>query len=367
MIKEMQEFTPDWISPPSDTITDILEERDWTQVEFAKRMGMSKKHTNLMLNAKAPITYDTALKLESVIGSTAKFWLNREAQYRESLARKEELKKLNDWNDWVHKFPVRDLMNKGFLQNKRIDSKNKPYIVKELLRLFKVASPKEWESRYGNMQVAFRRTKEEQSDIGAITSWIRLGEISAEQRDGPKYDRNKFVRSLDAIRKLTKLSPKEFEPELQKLCCDSGVVLVFIPSIKNAHVSGVARWLNPHKPLIQLSSYGKYNDRFWFTFFHEAAHILLHNKNNVFLDEFDHSRLYSQEEIEADKWASDHLIPEKYTPEFLALTNRVAVLAFAKKLDIHPGIVVGRLQHEGIIDYSRMVDLKEKFDSSPYF
>lgn len=362
MIEKMQKFTPDWLSPPGDTIADILEERDWTQVEFAERMGLSKKQTNLILRGKAPITYETALKLESVLGSTAKFWLNREAQYRESLARKEELERLNKWSEWVNDFPVKELMNYEILQKRRVDSKNKPLIVKELLQFFKIASPNEWEVKYGKMQVAYRRTKEEQSDIGAISSWIRIGEIIAEEKDIPKFDRNKFEQSLKIIKKLTVLNSKEFEPKLRELCYNSGVVLVLVPSIPKAHVSGIARWLNPHKPLIQLSLYGKYNDRFWFTFFHEAAHILLHDKNNVFLDDFDGSRLQSKEEFEADKWASDYLIPESYKSELISLTNRDAIIKFASYLEIHPGIVVGRLQHEGIIKYSWMNHLKVKFD-----
>jgi len=362
MTEKMQKFTPNWISPPGDTIADILEERDWTQVEFAERIGLSQKHTNHLLNGKAPITYETALKLESVLGSTAKFWLNREFQYRESLARKEELENLEKHSTWVGKLPLKYLMSIDILVKKRIDKKNKPLITKEVLQFFKVASPEEWKSKYGNMNFAFRRTKKDQSDIGAISSWIRLGEIEAERNETPKYARSKFLKSLEAIRELTELRPEEFKPELLKLCSDSGVVLVIVPAIPKAHVSGVARWINPHKPLIQLSLYGKSNDRFWFTFFHEAAHILLHDKKNVFLDEFDNYKGESKEEIEADKWASNYLIPEEYLLEFSSLTSKGAVLTFAKKINLHPGIVVGRLQHEEIIPYSWFNALKDKFE-----
>lgn len=83
--EETQKFTPNWVSPPSDTIKDLLKERDWTLVEFAERMELSKKQANLLLNETTHITYETALKLESVLGSTVKFWLNREAQYRKKL------------------------------------------------------------------------------------------------------------------------------------------------------------------------------------------------------------------------------------------------------------------------------------------
>ena len=356
-----KKFSPDWISPPGETIADILEEREWTQTDFAARMGQSTKHISLLLNGKAAITEETALKLESVLGSTASFWLNREAQYRESLARLDEMKKLTSWIPWMERFPIKDLMDYEFISTRRCDKAQKPFIVKELLQFFGVASPEGWESRYVGMQVAFRRTREEQSDIASISSWIRRGEMIAERMDGPGYDRVKFEKALKTIRTFTKLPASKFEPQLRKLCFDSGVVLVLIPAIPGAHVSGMARWLNPHKPLIQMSLYGKTNDRFWFTFFHEAAHILMHDKKEVFLDEFDGARLESTEENQADTWARDFLIPPEHEANLLSLRDKSSVRTFADKIGIHPGIVVGRLQHEKIIQHSWMYDLKVKF------
>jgi HTH-type transcriptional regulator / antitoxin HigA len=361
MIKMAEKFSPDWISHPGETIADILEEREWTQTDFAERMGQSPKHISLLLNGKAAITEETALKLESVLGSTASFWLNRESQYRESLARQDELKKLISWIPWMENFPIKELMENGLISHRRNDKNQKPLIVKELLQFFGVASPESWKSRYVGMEVAFRRTRKEQSDIYAISSWIRKGEIIAESRDGPSFDRTKFEKSLKTIRALTNLPANKFESQLRTLCIDSGVALVLIPAIPKAHVSGIARWLNPHKPLIQLSLYGKTNDRFWFTFFHEAAHILMHDKKEVFLDEFDGNRLESSEEQQADKYARDILIPPEYSPNLSSLKDKSSVRSFADKIGIHTGIVVGRLQHEEIIPHSWMNDFKVHF------
>jgi HTH-type transcriptional regulator/antitoxin HigA len=120
--------------------------------------------------------------------------------------------------------------------------------------------------------------------------------------------------------------------------------------------------LNPHKALIQLSLYGKQNDRLWFTFFHEAAHILLHDKKDIFLDECnDGEKLKSEQEEEADAWARDFLIPPEYSDGLKPLKSKDAVQAFAQQLGIHPGIVVGRLQHDGIIKPSWMNGLKVNF------
>ncbi|BAY91435.1 MULTISPECIES: HigA family addiction module antitoxin [unclassified Tolypothrix] len=360
MIKTTRPFTPDWVSPPGDTIADFLEERDWTQVQLAERLGYTTKHISQLINGKAPINEETAMKLERVLGSTAAFWLNREAQYRAALARIEEENRLKGWTSWLDQLPVKELMNQGVIPKCNLIAKNKPSLVKKLLHFFGVASPDEWRSYYAGMEIFFRRTRDEQSDVAAISAWLRLGEIEAEKLDCPKYSKPKFEKVVREIRSLTVLPPDEFEPQMQQLCREAGVVLVLVPAIKRAHVSGVARWLNPHKALIQLSLYGKTNDRFWFNFFHEAAHILLHDKENIFLDEWDGGEsLASEPEREANQWSREILIPPQYDRELAQLKSKADVVDFAERIGIHPAIVVGRLQHDCIIPISWMNGLKE--------
>jgi HTH-type transcriptional regulator / antitoxin HigA len=362
MIETTRKFTTDWVSPPGDTISDLLEERDWTQAQLAERLGYTTKHISLLINGKAPINEETALKLERVLGSTAVFWLNREAQYRAYLANLEEENRLQGWTSWLDRLPVKDLMNQGVIPQCRLSAKNKPALVKKLLQFFGVASPEDWQKYYVGMEVSFRRTRQKQSDVGAISTWLRLGEIAAEQLDCPKYNKPKFEKALREIRTLTVLLPEEFAVKMRQLCWEAGVVLVLVPSIQRAHVSGMARWLNPHKALIQLSLYGKTNDRFWFNFFHEAAHILLHDKQDIFLDEWDGEKsLESEQEREADRWAREFLIPPDYERELSELQSKKDVVNFAERINIHPAIIVGRLQHDGRIPIAWMNGLKDSF------
>lgn len=153
---------------------------------------------------------------------------------------------------------------------------------------------------------------------------------------------------------------------MRQLLHDAGVLLVLVPAIPRAHVSGVARWLSPTRPLIQLSLYGKTNDKFWFTFFHEAAHILLHantkeDKKSVFLDDPNTGHADNPQEHEANQWAGDWLIPREQISILSELRSKAAVADFARQIGVHPGIVVGRLQHDGLIDPSWMNDLKISF------
>jgi len=356
-------FAPDWVSPPGDSILDIIEEREWTQAELAQRLGYTTKHVNQLIKGKVPLTEDAAIRLERVVGSTVGFWLAREAKYRERCARLNAAEKFSEWVSWLDQLPVKELMAANSIEKRRIDIKSKPSIVESCLRFFGVASPDEWQVHYGQMQGSFRRSREEQSDIGAISSWLRMGEQKAEKLDGPKYDKARFEAALAEVRKLTTDDPKDFQPRIQNLFHEAGVAFVLVSGIPKAHVSGVARWLNAHRPLIQLSLYGKTNDKFWFTLFHEAAHILLHvkEKKAVYLDDPNKHGADSDEEREANDWSRKFLIPDQFTALLPGLRTKASVYEFAQLIGIHPGIVVGRLQHDGLIDPSWMNDLRVSF------
>lgn len=357
-------FDPDWVSPPGETIADLLEEKDWTEAELAKDLDCTIEDLRELINGKAAITKDTAAKLSRVLGSTEEFWLEREAQYRAALAKIAEAERLESWVDWLDEFPVKELQKAGQISDCRLDSRNKPRVVQELLQLFGVASPDQWRACYGNLAVSFRRSRTRQDNTGAIITWIRLGEIKVENLNCPQFNRAKFEEAVQKIRTLTVLPPEDFLPRLQQLCCQAGVLWVLVEKIPGAGVSGLARWLYHDRPLIQMSLYGKTNDRFWFTFFHEAAHILFHDKEDkdaIFLDYCEQGeQLESEQEREANEQARDWLIPAEYEAELSFIRYNKQVKAFADKLGIHPGIVVGRLQHEEKIAYKDMNGLKHK-------
>ena len=357
-------FAPDWVSPPGDTILDLLEERGWTQLQLADRLGFSLKHVNQLIKGKVPLSEDAAVRLHTVLGGSVGFWLKREAHYRERIALQDAAERNATMVSWLDRFPVKELMAVGVLDKRRLDAKSKPALVGEMLSFFGIASPQQWERQYGEMQLAFRRSRQDQADVGAISAWLRMGERLAERQDGPRYDEARFRAALDDIRALTLQSSGDFLVAMQRLLRGAGVAFVLVPALPRTHVSGVARWLSPSRPLIQLSLYGKTNDKFWFSFFHEAAHLLLHGqqKSTVFLDDPTKSGSNSREEREADAFACDALIPPALARELPNIAGtRAAVRAFAKRAGIHPGIVVGRMQHDGLLDLAWLNDLKVSF------
>lgn len=339
-------FNPDWISPAGDTIADYLEEQDWTQAEFSKRIGYTTKHINNLIKGTATISEDTALKLEKVTDISAEFWLSREAGYREALAREQNIEELKSSTDWLKELPVNEMMKFGWIEKKPTKWEQ----VEECLRYFSVASPEAWQEQYAGFGAAFRSSPKFEKEAGATITWLRQGERVASSIECVDYSKELFIQKLKELRLLTtKSKPKEFVDELVSVCADCGVAVVFEPTPKGCPASGATRWLSPNKALLMLSLRHKTNDHLWFSFFHEAAHILLHAKKVLFLEL---NGLDGEQEAEADKFARDILIPpEKFEELKVMQYSRASITAFAESMGISPAIVIGRLQHQQLISW----------------
>ena len=351
------EYMPDVVTPPGETLQGILKNIGMTKGNLANRMGKTSKFIIDIIKHGATITPSTAMELEKVLGTPASFWLNRERRYRESLARKAERKRLAKDIQWLKSFPLNEMINAGWIKR----CKNKIEQVNELLRFFGVVSSKQWKKLWLSPEAAFRRSKAFASKPEACSTWLRKGELEAQKISCTPFDKKKFRAVLKKIRSLTRTEPEQFEVETVNMCAEAGVAVVFIPQIKGAPIYGATRWLTPEKALIQLSLRGKFEDLLWFTFFHEAGHILLHGKKETFIENADNQ---TEKEAEADRFAANLLIPKAAWQKFLASDNfkRAShIEVFAEKLEISPAIIVGRLQHEGLIPHSHLNNLRGRF------
>jgi HTH-type transcriptional regulator / antitoxin HigA len=218
---------------------------------------------------------------------------------------------------------------------------------------------------YGELVVSFLHSPSFKSSREALIAWLRIGEIWADEQECADYNKAAFLRALGDIAELTRRDPEEFVPRMRELCNGAGVAFVLVPALAKTSVSGAARWLNPRKALIQQSDRHKTNDHFWFTFFHEAAHIVLHSKRTVFVDENGLTRQeVEQAEAEANGWAGDLLVPKDAVRRFAGL-QRISeqyLLDCARDYCIEPGFLVGRLQHERILPWKNLNRLKRKIE-----
>jgi Zn-dependent peptidase ImmA (M78 family) len=211
------------------------------------------------------------------------------------------------------------------------------------------------------LQTAFRKAERSPKDTAVISAWLRKGEIDAQQLRCASFDRQKFHNSLSEIRSFTIEEPKVFVPKLESICSSAGIAVVFVPALPKLGIYGATRRFND-KYIMQLSVYGKSNDQLWFTFFHEACHIIKHSHGELYIEG---SGLENGKESEANAFAQDMLIPPKELSNFLKPAYKptpLQIRRFAAQIGIAPGIVVGRLQHDTIMPMSWGNDLKERYE-----
>lgn len=357
--KSKSSYDPDHAIPPGKSIQDALDALGWSQTELAVRMNMAHKTINEIVHGKAPITYETAKQLERVIGGSASFWNNRERIYRERLAELRDQEQLQKQSDWLKRLPLKSMISRGLIRASATVAEQ----IEDALKFYRVASVDAWDKVWmqSSAVASFRSSPTFTKSPEAVSAWLRSGQLAAEQMEVKSFRKDEFKAALKVIRQLSTQPIGAVWQQMVELCSEAGVALVFVPEFPKTHTSGAALWLNSDTPCILMSGRYKADDHFWFTFFHEAGHLLLHGKREAFVDG---EPSEDEREVEADRFACDFLIPPTSYREISQRSRLTSSLIneFANQIGVSPGIVVGRLQHEGVIDFRHHNELKQRFD-----
>ena len=358
MSRSTYPYQPDYLVTPGDVIQDYLVSLSMTQTDLAKRLGMTVKTINEIINGKSPITYETSIKLERVLGRPSHFWNNLESQYQDKLIRMRETQSLDVSYTWLARVPVAEMASLGWIR--RYTDKQRQ--LNEVLHFYGVSSPVEWQAVWYSTLNAIKQPNDAAMSDEKISAWLRQGEILAQQSHTDVYDHKTFIDILGELRSHTSDTFMQLIPIIQARCETAGVKVVFVPTLKGMGICGATRWIGS-RPVIQLSHQFTSNDQFWFTFLHEAAHIIKHGRKEVFIEQSELRNLSNsdKEEAEADIFAQDLLIsPSKYR-RFVSGWDQHsldAVVQFAHEIDIASGIVIGRLQRDGYLSHKLGNNLK---------
>ena len=362
MSTSIETYNTDYAVPPGWVLEEHIEALGLSQEEFAAHCGFSPGIVSEIVAGKGPIDTETANVLGRETGLDEIVWLNMEATYRDKLA---ELGKNSELAEWAKKFPVKELVKRGDVSELSLQADS----VARMLSFFDVWSVDTFDEKYGEDSVAYRHSPRFKSTRLALATWLRLGEVEAERMECPDYDREAFLGSLQEIRTLTASEEQRVFQQTKDLCLQAGVVLLFIRPFPKVALSGASRWLPPHNPVIQLSARHKTDDHLWYSLFHEAAHILLHDNQLLFIDGIrgksaDEETKESKAESEADEWAQDFLVPRSEWNTFAGtfLGSAGEVRHFATEQGIAPSIIVGRLQREEHLPWNRLNGLKRKLE-----
>ncbi|EDM33951.1 putative plasmid maintenance system antidote protein, XRE family [Pedobacter sp. BAL39] len=357
----VNEFYSEIAFHPGETLTEKLEELRMGPKEFAIRTGKPEKTIIAIAKGESSITPEMAVLFESVLKIPARFWIKRQYNFDEYKAREKRAAVINEAKDWAKSFPVADMVkNKWISPSSKTEEK-----VEALFHFFGVSSAAAWEDYFFNQQlkVAFRISLAHTKEPHAISAWIRQGEIQASQITCGPYTESKFKSSLKDIKSIAAKQSDDFFKQLQDICLSCGVKVVYTATIKKAPLSGATRWIDDN-PVIQLSGHHKQNDRFWFTFFHEAGHILLHGKKDIFLEDIEYSAADKKKEQEADAFAVEMTFSYEQEQEVLAAgpLTMENIHQFAIKFNTHPAMIAERFHKTGMLHRNQGNALFVKLD-----
>jgi HTH-type transcriptional regulator / antitoxin HigA len=355
---ERTEWRPNWAVHPGAILEEHLEIRGLSQGEFARLAGLTPKLVSTIIKGTNPISAETAIRLERVLGLKAHIWTGIQAKWDLFQARAAS-KPAADAKSWLALFPLKELRESGCLP----DTKDTRAKLDALLSFFEIGTPQAYEAKVRTLAVHHRQAKTHENSEHHVFTWLTIGERRARKMNIPTFSRKNFEIAIRRIRALTTEDPEVFEPAMKRLCRDAGVALILEPPISKTRLFGSARWFDADRAIIQMSLRMRTNDHFWWTFFHEAAHIVLHKGCN-FAD--DQNREGDGTEKDADRWAQNILVGKERFERFKAARPNSAreVVRFASAAQLHPGIVVGMLQHARIIPFDHLNRLKVKFQWS---
>ncbi len=338
-------------TPPGATIKEQLSDRGMSQKEFAARMDMSEKHISKLINGDVHLTPDVAVRLELVLGVPAKFWNNLESIYREKLVKVEMENTMDTDIELAKQFPYSEMSRFGWVPETR-DAKEK---VIYLRKYFGIVELSLLENEQITRIACRRLAITEKSDL-ALMAWVQEAKIIARGIQTEPINIKGLIAAIPDIRKMTVMKPNEFCPKVKKYLADCGIALVFLSHLKGSFLQS-ATFFDGNKIVVGLTARGKDADKFWFSLFHELAHIVLGHVGQI-------NGISDEDERAADTWSEETLINKKEFNAFIKEKDYTeqSIIRFAKEQGIAPGIVVGRMQIEGIIKYSMLNKLKEKYE-----
>jgi HTH-type transcriptional regulator/antitoxin HigA len=346
---------PDFVVSTGDFIAEWMEDEGINAAELARRLGVTPKHVSELLAGKAPLSHPLALALERVTGVPSRLWNMYESGYRDALAREAANVDLEAQYEQAKKFPLSYLRKWRYIT---AGVREPAETVRQLLGLLGVASLGAFEVTWRRGSVAYRRAAVGRDNAPALAVWLALAERHHDGlRDLPPFDRAGLASLIPRLRLLTRQEPEAAITTGVAALRQVGVVLCFIPAVPGLGIHGATRWVNGH-PVIQLSLLWKSDDQLWFTLFHEIGHVLLHGDKDLYLN-----GEQTEAEVEADRWASDILIPPAHAQRLPRTRDLAAVRRFADELGIAPSIVLGRAQRE-TKDYAWGHSLRRKLEFS---
>ena len=340
----MNERIPAEAFPPGEYLRDELEERGWTQTEFAQILGRPVQVVNEIISAKRGVTPDTAKALAAALGTSAQFWMNLETAFQLSKAEPPP-ERISREARLREKFPIREMVKRGWIAH----SDDRDELETRLKAYFQLQSLDDPIA----LPYAAKRSqpKDEAADpLSPIQrAWLFRVKHIAEVMHVAAYSEKKLRDALAQLEALT-TEPEEAR-HVPRILGECGVRFVIVEPVPGSKIDGVCFWVNRNSsPAIGMTLRFDRNDNFWFVLRHEIEHVLRkHGQIRMIIDELDaDGGSESEEERQANEAAQEFCVPKREMEDFVARVrpffSEDKIVRFSRRIRRHPGIVIGQLQ-----------------------
>lgn len=353
----MTNLTPAEVFPPGEFLREELEARGWSQTDFAEIIGRPHRVVNEVISGKRSITPETARGFGEALGTGAEFWMNLESAYKLSQVESNSETKSISRRAKLYTYPIRDMVRRGWID----DTSNIDVLEHQLTSFFGVDTIEE----VPYIDHAARKANYDGMSPAQVAWLFRVRQL-AEILTVEKFSEKKLSGSLDSLRML--LHEEREIREIPRLLAEAGVRYLAVEALPGSKIDGVCFWLDTRSPVIAMALRFDRIDNFWFVLRHEIEHVLrgdgkskdLHEAN---LDwELEGERASSsssnikKEERYANMAAAEFCVPDEEIRDFIARKGPYYsandILNFAKRINVHPGMVVGQLQFRNEVPFT---------------
>ena len=359
----MNERIPAEVFLPGDFIKEELECREWNQGDLADILGKSGRFVSDIINGKHSITATTAHSLAEAFGTSPEYWMNLESAYQLGKVEKASTS-VGRRANLYSMAPIKEMIKRGWIEN----STSLAVLEKNTLDFFEINSLQEEPLPPA---YAARKSTSYNALTAAQMAWIYRVKHLARLLHAEKFSRSRLDQAIQGLRLLW-ANPEEAR-QVPKVLADSGIRFLVVEALPGSKIDGACLWLEDQSPVIATSLRYDRIDYFWHTVMHELGHVK--NEDEFSLDSDILANATDDEkttdrppgEIEADRFAVENLVPQDELEDFITrlspLYPKLRLTGFASLMNVHPGIVVGQLQHRGEISYSRNRELLTKIRS----
>ena len=337
------------VDHPGTFIVEELEARNWQQVDLAYILGISPPQLSPLLNGKASVTPDMAAALGDAFDMPADFFANLQKMYDLHKAKPVD-PGVRTRASWVSYFPVRDMIKRGWIED------TEPGLLDLQMMRFFGKNRIEDIPFVGGGEIAAHAAKKS-SNYDSITppqfAWLHRVMKIAETIRAPLYSEDNLRKNLPKIR--AHLFDKDDLIHIPQILLTAGVRFVLVEALPASKIDGVCVWIDG-QPAIGMTTRLDRIDNFAFVLRHEIEHVLRGDGRDVSFTPVDEigtdfdSTDGPEEEVAANTAAAEFCVPKQQLSSFIArkspFISEQDVLAFAARMEIHPAIVVGQVQHK---------------------